>query len=82
MPAATDPWDEAEDEDRISLGRETASSVDLGPDERDRDLIDGSWEADYYAGRTRSIDWQTVGIGVGLLLLIALILPAVLVFTN
>ena len=56
--------------------------MDLGPDERDRDLLDGSWESDYYAGRTRSIDWQTVGIGVGILVLIALILPAVLVFTN
>jgi hypothetical protein len=82
MPAASDPWDEPDDEDRISLGREAPSNVDLGPDERDRDLLDGSWESDYYAGRTRSIDWQTVGIGVGILVLIALILPAVLVFTN
>ena len=81
MPA-TEHWDEPDDEDRISLGREPSSTLDLGPDERDLDLLDGSWEHDYYAGRTKSVDWQTVGIGVGLLLLVALILPAVLVFTN
>jgi hypothetical protein len=81
MPAATDPWDEADD-DRISLGRESASPVDLGPDEHDLDLLDGSWEQDYYAGRTRSIDWHAVGIGIGLLVLIALVLPAVLVLTH
>jgi hypothetical protein len=53
---------------------------DLGPDERDMDLLDGSWEREYYAGRRRGRDWQTIGIGVGLLVLLAMILPAVLVF--
>lgn len=52
----------------------------LGPDERDRDLIDGSWEKRYYQGRVRQRDWNSVTLGVVLLVLIALILPMFLVF--
>ena len=53
-----------------------------GPDERDMDLLDGSWEARHYSGQTRQRDWQNIGIGIGLLVLIALILPAILVFVR
>ena len=52
---------------------------DLGPDERDRDLMDGSWEENYYAGRVRGRDWRSVGIGIGLLVVIGLVLPGILV---
>ncbi len=44
------------------------------------DLLDGSWEERHYAGQARQRDWQNIGIGIGLLVLIALILPAILVF--
>lgn len=52
----------------------------LGPDERDRDLLDGSWEEKYYSGRVRSIDWTTIGVALGLLAVIGLVLPGLLVF--
>ena len=55
---------------------------DLGPDERDMDLLDGSWEERHYSGQIRQRDWQSIGIAIGLLLLIALILPAILVFAR
>ena len=54
----------------------------LGPDERDRDLMDGSWEADYYSGRQKTRDWNAITIGVGLIVLIALVLPMFLVFVS
>ena len=50
-----------------------------GPDERDRDLLDGSWEERYYAGRARRRDWSAVGVGITLLILLALVLPILLV---
>jgi hypothetical protein len=52
---------------------------DLGPDERDRDLLDGSWEQDYYAGRHRTRDWHSVYVGLALLVLLSLVVPALLV---
>lgn len=52
----------------------------LGPDERDRDLMDGSWESEYYAGRQKSRDWNAIIVGVGLIVVIALVLPMLLVF--
>lgn len=51
----------------------------LGPDERDMDLLDGSWEQRYYAGQTRTRDWQAITAAVGVLVLIGLILPLLLV---
>lgn len=64
-----DVYDDEDDEDGLPLG----------PDERDRDLLDGSWEREYYAGRNRpSRDWNTIGIGIALLLLMGLILPTIL----
>ena len=56
--------------------------VDLGPDERDLDLLDGSWEEEYYAGRLRTRDWSSIGAGVALLALIGLLVPMILVLVN
>lgn len=53
-----------------------------GPDDRDADLLDGSWEARYYAGQVRSRDWRAIGIGLSLLLLGAIVLPLVVVFSR
>lgn len=53
---------------------------ELGPDERDRDLMDGSWEERYYAGRIRRRDWSSVLLALALLALIGMIIPAILVF--
>ncbi len=50
-----------------------------GPDERDRDLLDGSWEQQYYAGSHRRRDWSSVGVALTLLLLLGLILPTILI---
>lgn len=57
-----------------------ADGPDLGPDERDMDLLDGTWEQDYYAGRRRGPDWQTISVGVGLLVLMAMTIPMLVVF--
>jgi len=52
---------------------------DLGPDERDRDLMDGSWEQEYYSGRMKSRDWNAITAGIALLVVIALVVPMFLV---
>ena len=74
-------------DDRISLGSPPVGDAeddgpDLGPDERDLDLMDGSWEDRYYGGRIRHRDWNSIGIALGLLVLLGLILPAILVFSR
>ena len=51
----------------------------LGPDERDRDLMDGSWEDSYYAGDVKTRDWNTIIAGVSLIVLIAITIPMLLV---
>ena len=71
--AETDPYDEYDDE-----FEDEDDDLILGPDERDRDLLDGSWEQKYYASERRSRDWGTIGIGIALLFLIGLILPTIL----
>ncbi len=69
-----DEYDDFGDDDA-----DDADDLPLGPDERDRDLLDGSWEREYYAGRKRpSRDWNTIGIGIALLVLMGLILPTIL----
>ncbi len=50
---------------------------DLGPDERDLDLLDGTWEEDYYAGRVRSRDWRSITIAISLLVVVAMVLSVV-----
>jgi len=80
MPDVQEEWEEAEEP--ISLGGDEswAEPRELGPDDRDRDLMDGSWEQQYYSGRMRSIDWHNVTIAIGLLALLGITLPAILVF--
>jgi len=68
-----------EDEEPISLGAGPRDGPNLGPDERDRDLMDGSWEQRYYQGRTRKRDWTAIMTGLGLLVLLGMLLPAILV---
>lgn len=75
-------------DDTIPLGRSPApdpadawdDGPDLGPDDRDMDLMDGSWEERYYQGRIRTRDWQSVGVGLSLLVLLGLLIPAIMVF--
>jgi hypothetical protein len=52
---------------------------DLGPDERDLDLLDGTWEEDYYAGRLKTRDWQSITVAISLLILVAMVLSLVAV---
>ena len=51
----------------------------LGPDEHDLDLLDGSWEQDYCSGKRRRRDWQNIGLAIAILLVLGLILPGILV---
>ncbi|MBI2767059.1 MAG: hypothetical protein HYX53_14265 [Chloroflexi bacterium] len=76
-----------EDEDTITLGGSEAGEYDdfgpdLGPDARDMDLMDGSWEERYYQGRAGSRDWQSISIALSLLVLLGLLVPLVLVLTR
>ena len=71
MPEA-DRYDEYDDIE------EEEDDLVLGPDERDRDLLDGSWERQYHAGGNRSRDWSSIGIGIALLLLMGMLLPTLL----
>jgi hypothetical protein len=63
--AEDDDWDDEEDAP--------------GPDERDMDLLDGSWEQKYYSGRQRSVDWNSILVGMGLLALAGMLIPVFLV---
>lgn len=67
--------DEYDDEDLVEY-----EVPDLGPDERDMDLIDGTWEEKYYSRQLRTRNWQAVQVGVALLIVAGLVLPALLVF--
>ncbi len=53
-----------------------------GPDERDLDLLDGSWEQQYYSGRIRTRDWNAVRVGVAILVIASLVIPMFLVLTR
>lgn len=75
-----------EEEDTFALGLDDEDDEDWddeddapGPDERDLDLLDGSWEEKYYTGQQRSRDWNSILLAMGLIALIGLILPALLV---
>jgi len=54
----------------------------LGPDERDMDLMDGTWEERYYRGEVRQRDWRTISLAISLLVVIGLVVPLVLVLTR
>lgn len=73
-----------DDDDVIRLGQsyddedDVYDEPDLGPDERDADLLDGSWEQRYYSGQVRSIDWNTVFVALALLALMGMVIPIIL----
>lgn len=70
-------------EDRIPLGGDDADDgPDLGPDERDADLMDGTWEHNYYAGRIKQRNWGAIMMGLSLLLLLAILVPVLVLFTR
>lgn len=71
-----------DDDDRIPLRPADDDGRDLGPDERDLDLLDGSWEEQYYSGRLRTRDWNTILLAGALLIVIALLLPMFLVIAR
>jgi hypothetical protein len=82
-----------DDEDRIALGLEDDEEdpedfVDddgfhaPGPDERDRDLMDGSWEQRYYSGREGTRDWSNIGLAIAIVVILAMVLPGILVFAQ
>jgi hypothetical protein len=77
-----DDDDDAQDGDFDDDLGDIDDPENLGPDERDRDLMDGTWEQKYYAGETRSRDWNAVYVGIALLFLIAIIVPAILVVSR
>ena len=54
----------------------------LGPDDRDQDLIDGTWEERYYSGRAHQRDWTNVFVGVGIIVVVSMLLPMILVLTR
>lgn len=76
--AEDDDW--VEDEGPVFYDDEPGP--DLGPDERDMDLIDGTWEERYYTGRVHQRDWSNVFLAIGLLVVLSLVLPAFMVLTR
>jgi len=70
------------DEDDDIVDDEEWEEPDLGPDERDLDLLDGTWEQEYYSGRMNTRDWNGIITGVALVVLIAILLPMFLVLFN
>jgi hypothetical protein len=91
MSRSPDDWDdlfedddEEEDEDDdgpILLGVVPQDEGrDLGPDEHDLDLLDGSWEAEYYSGRHRTRNWNAIMLGLALLVVLGLLISTAGVF--
>lgn len=71
-----------EDDDPDDGEEVCPDEIDLGPDERDADLMDGRWEDRYYSGQVRKRDWNSIYLAVGLVVVIALVLPLVLAATR
>lgn len=77
-----------DDEDVISLGldedEEWEDDVEdaPGPDERDMDLLDGTWEEKYYSQRGPGRDWNSIALAIGIIVIIAMVLPGLLVVLN
>ena len=44
--------------------------------------MDGSWEDSYYAGDVKERDWNSIIVGVSLIVLISLAIPMLLMFFN
>ena len=53
-----------------------------GQDERDLDLMDGSWEQEYYSGRRRTRNWNAIGVGIAILVIAGLVVPMILAAVN
>ncbi|MEO8539690.1 MAG: hypothetical protein ABI577_08110 [bacterium] len=64
--------DQENDDDQTPLGDDAP-----GPDERDLDLMDGSWEQEYYSGRVKTRNWNAIGAGIALLVLAGLLVPVI-----
>jgi hypothetical protein len=56
--------------------------IDLGPDDRDRDLMDGTWAQKYYSGKMKSRNWNAITAGVALVVVASLIIPMLMVLFN
>lgn len=79
------PPEIADDDDDLILFPPEADDdpgPDLGPDARDRDLMDGSWEQRYYSGQQRTRNWGSITTGIGLLVLLSLLVPALTMVFN
>ncbi|MGE0599167.1 MAG: hypothetical protein AB7J35_08025 [Dehalococcoidia bacterium] len=68
--------------DEDEFDEDEAEGIDLGPDERDLDLMDGSWEEKYYSGQVKTRNWNAIGAGIALLVVASLLVPMVLVLFN
>ncbi|MGK2964431.1 MAG: hypothetical protein ACSLFM_02365, partial [Tepidiformaceae bacterium] len=66
--------EEDEDDWQEPPVEEDWEAPDLGPDERDRDLLDGSWEMKYYSGQVNRRDWSNVYLGIGILVVLSILL--------
>jgi len=79
-----DDIDQESEDDAFLLGGADEQDFDdgLGPDERDRDLMDGTWEQRHYAGHHRQRDWRTIYLGISLLVLLGLVVPSILVLVQ
>ncbi len=73
IPLGLDEDDEAFDEEWDEDG-----GFAPGPDERDRDLMDGTWERRQESGKGGR-DWNTIGLAIGIIAVIAMVLPGILV---
>jgi hypothetical protein len=77
-----DADDDQLDEEAPLQGEPVEINADIapGPDERDMDLMDGSWEERHYAGKNRSLDWHAINIGLGIAVVVGIVVPSLLVF--
>lgn len=72
-----------DDEEELEEPDEQAYVTDApGPDERDRDLMDGTWEAEYYSGRIKTRNWGAIGAGVAILVLAGMVVPMIVAAFN
>ena len=81
-PDDLDPEDEEDYDEEESVFEDEADPegpVLYGPDERDRDLIDGTWERRYYSGKARQFNWEALYPWFGLLVILSLVIPLILV---
>lgn len=78
MRVRYDDEDARQDGDPDEAEEAYEDDADLGPDERDADLMDGRWEDRYYSGQVRKRDWNSIYLAVGLVVVMAMLLPMIL----